>query len=161
MTKKELAQLQNNLYVVYTDGSCINNGLPTAIASWSYIVTDSNDNVLEASTGKIVGPQNSNRAELTAFLKALQYIRNQRFDKFIIRTDYEALVLFCKGSSHPKANHDLYKQIDYLYKLVQDRVIVEKVQGHQSHLSVANSMNGIVDKLARKCNELFSGKSAV
>ena len=149
------------LYVVYTDGSCIGNGTPTALASWSYIVTDSNDNVIEASTGKLVGKQDSNRAELTAMLKALQYIRNQRYDKFIIRTDYEALILFLKGSSHPKSNHDLYKQIDYLYKIVKDRVIIEKVQGHKSYQSIPNYINGMVDKLARKCSEIFSRNTVI
>lgn len=140
---------------IYSDGSCINNGLSNAVASWSYVVTDENSNVIEASTGKVKGLQNNNRAELTAFIKALQYVRNERNERYIIHVDFEALYLYCIGKSNPKSNIDLYRQIEYLMKVCGDRITVEKVQAHKTQSSIVNFINGLVDKLARKSIELF------
>nr|DAV25103.1 MAG TPA: ribonuclease HI [Caudoviricetes sp.] len=146
------------MYHIFSDGSCINNGLPDAIASWSYVVTDEENIVIEASTGRVKGLQNNNRAELTAFIKALQYIRNERNDEFIIHVDFEALYLYCNGKARPKTNLDLYRHIDYLLNVCCPRVTVEKVKAHKTQNSIIHFINGLVDKLARKSIQIFGGE---
>lgn len=146
------------MYHIFSDGSCINNGLPDAIASWSYVVTDEDNIVIEASTGRVKGLQNNNRAELTAFIKALQYIRNERNDEFIIHVDFEALYLYCNGKARPKTNLDLYRHIDYLLNVCCPRVTVEKVKAHKTQNSIIHFINGLVDKLARKSIQIFGGE---
>jgi ribonuclease HI len=146
------------MYHIFSDGSCINNGLPDAIASWSYVVTNEDNNVIEASTGRVKGLQNNNRAELTAFIKALQYVRNERNEEFIIHVDFEALYLYCNGKARPKTNLDLYRNIDYLLNVCSPRVSVEKVQAHKTQNSIVHFINGLVDKLARKSIQVFGGE---
>ena len=146
------------MYHIFSDGSCINNGLPDAIASWSYVVTDEENIVIEASTGRVKGLQNNNRAELTAFIKALQYIRNERNDEFIIHVDFEALYLYCNGKARPKTNLDLYRHIDYLLNVCCPRVTVEKVKAHKTQNSIIHFINGLLDKLARKSIQIFGGE---
>lgn len=144
-------------YKIYSDGSCINNGLPTAIASWSYVVTDLDDNIIEASTGKLQGIQNNNRAELTAFIKVLKYIKQDRErNTYVVYVDYEALYLFCNGQCKPKSNIDLYREIRTLLRLCDGRVIVEKVKAHKTRHGIVNFINGLVDKLARKSLIFFT-----
>lgn len=143
---------------IFSDGSCINNGLPDAIASWSYVVTDDNNNVIEASTGRVKGLQNNNRAELIAFIKALQYVRNERSDEFVMHVDFEALYLYCNGKARPKTNLDLYRHIGYLMNVCGSRITVEKVKAHKTQNSIVNFINGLVDKLARKSIEIFGGE---
>lgn len=143
---------------VFSDGSCINNGLPNAIASWSYVVTSNNNNdIIEASTGRVKGLQNNNRAELVAFIKALQYVRNERNETFIMHVDFEALYLYCNGKARPKTNLDLYRHIDYLMNVCGSRITVEKVQAHKTQNSIVHFINGLVDKLARKSVQIFGG----
>ena len=141
--------------IIYTDGSCINNGCDNAIATWGYVVTNEDNKILEVSTGKVNGKQNSNRAELTAAIKALQHIKNSQ-EKYILRTDFEALYLYCNGRSTYKANHDLYKKITRLLSSCNNRVVVEKVEAHKNSKSVINYINGLTDKLAKKCSDLFN-----
>lgn len=142
------------LYHIYSDGSCINNGLPNAIATWSYLVTDENNTAVTASTGRIEGVQNNNRAELTAYIMALRYICGTK-DEFIIHVDFEALYLYCNGKCRPKSNRDLYAQIDRLHKKSGNRITVVKVDAHKTRSSLNNFINGIVDKLARRSVEYF------
>ena len=146
------------MYHIYSDGSCVNNGLPNAIASWSYVVVDENNNVQEACTGRVTGAQNNNRAELVAFIKALQYIRNERNDSFIMHVDFEALYLYCNGKAKPKTNLDLYRNISYLLNICGSRLQVEKVKAHKTQNNIINFINGLVDKMARKSVQLFGGE---
>lgn len=149
--------MSNYNYKIFSDGSCINNGLPTAIASWSYVVIDLNNNVIEACTGKLKGLQDNNRAELTGFIKVLQYIKQDRDrNTYMVYVDYEALYLYCHGKCKPKANMDLYKEIRALLKICGDRVIVEKVKAHKTKDGIVNFINGLVDKLARKSLAFFT-----
>ena len=144
---------------IYSDGSCISNGLPNATASWSYVVTDSNNNIIEASTGRVQGTQNNNRAELIAFIKALQYVRNEIHNTYIMHVDFEALYLYCNGKARPKSNIDLYRRISYLLKVCGPRIQVKKIKAHKTQDSITHFINGLVDKLARKSIELFQNYS--
>lgn len=141
---------------IYTDGSCINNGKANAIASWSYVVLDDNNNVIEMSTGRVPGKQDNNRAELTAFLKALRYIRTQRQEEYIIYVDFEAIYLYYYGKTRPKANKDLYKEIEYILRICTEQIVcVKKVKSHQTRFDIVHFFNGLVDKIAQKSIELF------
>lgn len=142
--------------IIYTDGSCVNNGFENATATWGYVVTNEDNKIIEVCTGKVSGKQNSNRAELMAAIKALQHIKNNNQDKYTLRTDYEALYLYCNGKSTYKSNHDLYKKINRLLDSCNDRVTVEKVEAHKSSKSVINFINGFTDKVAKKCADMFN-----
>lgn len=143
------------MYHVYSDGACINNGLPNAVASWSYVVTDENDSIVQACTGRVEGKQDNNRAELIAYINVLRYIKDNK-GQYIVHVDYEALYLYCNGKSRPKSNLDLYREIDRLHSKCSVKLAgVVKVQAHRSKSSVVNFINGLVDKLARRSIEFF------
>lgn len=143
---------------IYSDGCCINNGLENAVASWSFVVLNENHEIIGACTGRVNGIQNNNRAELTAFIQALQYVRNERNDVFTIHVDFEAIYLYCNGKARPKKNLDLYRQIDYLIGIVGDRVTVKKVKAHKTKESITHFINGLVDRLAKKSQEFFGSE---
>lgn len=148
------------MYHIYSDGACINNGLPDAVASWSYVVTNDKNTVIQACTGRVQGIQNNNRAELTAYLNALRYVKDNR-GEFVMHVDFEALYLFCNGKCRPKSNLDLYRQIGRLSKMCEDKIIsIEKVKAHKTKSSVVNFINGLVDKLARRSIEYFGEEVA-
>ena len=138
---------------IYTDGSCVNNGLKTATAGWSFVVTTKEDNMLLASTGRVYGKQDNNRAELTALIRGLEYAKNDnrvhRGEKYTIFTDFEMNYLLYKGKIEAKKNLDLINQIQALFRQCSDFVTVEKVKAHEQ-TNMFEFINGIADKLARK-----------
>lgn len=143
------------MYHIYSDGACINNGLPDAVASWSYVVTNDNNTVIQACTGRVEGIQNNNRAELTAYINALRYVKENR-GEYTMHVDFEALYLYCNGKSRPKSNLDLYREIDRLNRHCHNKVVsVTKVRAHKTRSSVINFINGLVDKLARRSIDYF------
>lgn len=144
------------MHHIYIDGSCLNNGLPNAVATWSYVVTDEENNTVQACSGIAPGAQNNNRAELSAYIGALEHIVAKRNVQFTVHTDFEALYMYCNGSSIPKSNQDLYRQIDRLHKICGDRITVEKVKAHQSNGSMANVFNNMVDRLAKYSMSIFN-----
>ena len=80
--------------IVYTDGSCLNNGRKNAKAGLGvYFGTDDPRNVSE----RITGLQTNNRAELLAILKALTILKEEMEGgrKIIIYTDSKYSVLCC------------------------------------------------------------------
>lgn len=147
-------------YHIYSDGSCVGNGLPTAVASWSYLVTDKSGNVVEACAGRINGQQNSNRAELVAFIKSLGYVLSNSKHDFVIHVDYEAIYLYCNGKSNPKSNFDLYREINKRLLKCNDRIIVVKVKAHTSGDSIREILNDTVDGIARRACLLFKKQLA-
>lgn len=149
------------MYHIYSDGACIKNGLPDAVASWSYVVTNDENTVIQASTGRVEGVQNNNRAELTAYIKALQYVKANK-GEYIMHVDFEALYLYCNGRSKPKSNLDLYREINKLSKICAPKIhSVTKVEAHKTKSSVVNFINGLVDKLARRSIEFFGMEEAI
>lgn len=144
---------------IYIDGSCLNNGLPDAVATWSYVVTDECNNTVQACSGLVDGMQNNNRAELSAYIACLEHVVAKRNVMFTIHTDFEALYLYCNGKANPKSNYDLYRQIDRLHKLCRDRIVVEKVKAHQNNGIVVNVFNNMVDRLAKRSMSIFTNKS--
>jgi ribonuclease HI len=95
----------SNQFLIYTDGSCLDNGMASGRAGCSFIFrpsaqTPQDRNCVrfplerEGPTGEL-HPQTNNRAELRAVIAALQY-RNwpqDGFDSLVIATDSEYLVM--------------------------------------------------------------------
>lgn len=141
-------------FIINTDGSCMDNGYKTARAGWSYLVTDEKANFVQATTGKVLGNQDSNRGELTAFIKALEFAKSEHdFDerkRFVIRTDFELNHRLFLRISNPKKNNDLTSVIFKLLDECHGFVHVEKVESHTSKNGMVSYMNFLCDKLAKK-----------
>lgn len=85
--------------LIYTDGSCTNNGQPNAQAGWAFVVGPPSLGVKGHVSGRleIKGPfgeeypQTNNRAELRAVLAALGYKnwKDEGFTSVVIATDSE------------------------------------------------------------------------
>jgi ribonuclease HI len=90
--------------LIYTDGACLNNGLPDSAAGWGFVFRASEANHPEI--GRVSGrleahgpsgephPQTSNRAELRAVIAALQFQAwfGEGWERLVIATDSEYIV---------------------------------------------------------------------
>lgn len=105
---------------IYTDGSCIGKN-PNKTAAWGYVHNG------EHQAGSVVGPQTSNRAELLAIYKALQYAQTKN-QVTVIHSDSQlavkTLTQYCKkwqqngwktASGNPVKNQDIVKPLISLY----------------------------------------------
>src|SRR6056297_973883 len=66
--------------VVYTDGACSGNQYKKNVGGWGAIILDDSQKVLKKISGKAKNTSN-NKMELTAVIKALQYIKESIYDK--------------------------------------------------------------------------------
>lgn len=135
---------------IYTDGS-YRQVIDKAI--WSITVADYNNIPIEMSCGKVNGMADSNKAELIALLKGLEYASKTN-DMYIIRTDYEVGYKFCKGLYNPRRGSkyiEIYKQIYRLLRNTRGRVTVEKVQAaHNVENEIDKDMlNDLVDGITK------------
>lgn len=136
-------------FKIFCDGACINNGLATAKASWSYIVTNKKGAVIGASTGLVPGVQNNNRAELYGFINALKYITTQE-GFFEVYVDFELLYLYFHKQCKPKSNKDLFSTIDEMLDKCSPRVTVRKTKSHNRKGGLVGLLNNMVDVIAKK-----------
>lgn len=136
--------------LIYTDGSCLNNGSETAHGGWAAVL-ENDQQQLRISGHE--SPTTNNRMELRAILEGLQAVKNT--DKPIqLFTDSAYARNGCKtwrhnwksrgwltASKKPVENVDLWGKLDDLL----DRFDVElfKVRGHSGH-----PQNELADKLA-------------
>ena len=59
-------------YNIYTDGGCRNNGKENALAAWSFvIVNDNNNHILDHKSNIILKDPTNIRAEMLAIINAL------------------------------------------------------------------------------------------
>ena len=146
---------------IYTDGSCLNNGKPNAMAGYGvYFGKDDKRNIsLPLTNGK---PTN-NRAELKAIIEAIKQcipILEKRNEQIIIHTDSEYSKK-CFGNYGRKCasnfwkdkngdfipNHDLIKEgLQYFrkYSLLE----LHHVKAHTNKNDVHSVGNRIADQLA-------------
>jgi len=75
---------EENRIVIYTDGSCTNNGKPNAKGGIGVYFHDNSPLNISAP---LPGKQSNNRAELQAAVKALMVVREKNFGPVQIRTD--------------------------------------------------------------------------
>ncbi|KAJ5190896.1 uncharacterized protein N7498_009881 [Penicillium cinerascens] len=101
--RRFIRQTDPATFLIYTDGSCLNNGEANAVAGCSFVfkplVQAGGVNSCrfplerEGPTGEL-HPQTSNRAELRAVIAALRfrYWPGEGFDRLVIATDSEYVV---------------------------------------------------------------------
>ncbi|KAL0490181.1 ribonuclease H [Acrasis kona] len=119
--KSDINGSVNESTIVYTDGSCLDNGQPNARAGIGvFFGTNDPRNVSEI----LPGIATNNRAELSAAIRALEIIPHGDIE---IRTDSNYLITgitiyikkwktnnFKTYSNKPVKNDDLFKKLDYL-----------------------------------------------
>lgn len=104
---------------VRTDGACSNHGESNARAG--YGVTIRGGFTCDLS-GKVPGVQDSNRAEIYAFLVALRWLEEHKGIIADFRSDSTTLVDGLLGKA-PRNNHkDLWQEIELLAPKVEGRV---------------------------------------
>lgn len=153
------------MHHIFCDGSCGNNKLYGASASWGFLITDENFSILNTFSGRVSGEKHdSNRAELYSFLKALEYISKDGVNRYQVYVDYEVICKFYNGKVNPKANVDIYDEITKLlnkHKL-RGRIQVKKVKAHGSNDTVYSALNnhidGITNSMSRYNADVFNIK---
>jgi ribonuclease HI len=146
---------------IYTDGAC--KGNPGA-GGWAFITIE-NDTIIHKQSGHEKHTTN-NRMELTAVMKALQYM-----NMYTSRTNVASCVTSCKfhidskyvlngivdwvhkwkknnwktSTKSPVLNDELWKEIDIQHEQLREHVEIEWiwVKGHSN-----NKYNDVVDTLA-------------
>lgn len=153
---------------IFTDGGCTNNGGKNPVASWAYVVFDGKYEIHRESSKVVLGeygdelPSN-NRGELTAILRALEYVDKHKCQNVTLYSDslitvstinewYDTWV--AKGIANKKANPKLIGAIMSLYKKLNNyNISVVHCKAHQSRPSTDDPSymiwygNDICDKL--------------
>lgn len=131
---------------LYTDGSY---SIPRGVGKWAVVVVKNNKCVDKLSEQLI--NSTSNRAELTALIKALEYAKDKDSvtvysdSKYVVRGYNEWVQSWKKDNwqnfnGKPTKNADLWKQI---YELKKKSVVVKWVKGHDN-----NEFNELADQIA-------------
>lgn len=136
--------------IIYTDGSCLNNGSEFAPGGWAAVLE--NDSKQLRVSGREC-PTTNQRMELTAILEGLKAVQGTG-KAICIYTDSSYARNGCnewrhnwkkngwrKSDKKPAENLDLWKQLDEL--LEQHEVRVFKVKGHSGH-----PQNDLADSMA-------------
>lgn len=144
-------------YYVYTDGSCMNNGSPDAVAGMGIWFGESDSrNVSE----KVEGKQSNNTAELGAFIRLYSIIADDIIDGKkigIVSDSYYAITCVtgygetCSKNNWKKniPNKDIVKTA---YELYRDKKNIRfiQVKGHSGNTDPHSIGNDGADKLANK-----------
>lgn len=147
--------------VVYTDGSCMSNGMRRCKAGFGVFWGDNHpDNLSEPLNH---GPPTNNRAELFAVIRALQQAEKKGYKRLVVRTDSNLLIQSMNVWIHSwhrnnwktsagtdVKNKDLLVELDLLLKKVH--VCFDHVRGH-----VGIYGNEKADELARSGAERYVG----
>jgi ribonuclease HI len=147
---------------VYTDGSCMHNGKPNAIAGIGiYFGDDDPRNV----SRRVVGKQSNNTGELGALIEAHEILTQEiaRGEPVTVCTD-STYALRCVGEYGDKCaasgwtkdipNKDMVRQAHALYKATPN-VEVHKVRAHTGGKDPHSVGNDHADRLA---NEAIGAK---
>jgi ribonuclease HI len=138
---------------VFIDGSCKDiKNKERAVGGWSYVITDSNYNILAEEYGKLrQGEQNSVRAELEALYQALLKMKSFKGNcKFHIYTDYESMVDSLNGFAERKANRDYWNHIEPLCNRLAGHFRISHIKAHQERNGdKLIEFNYMADKLAK------------
>lgn len=108
----------NNSFLIYTDGACLNNGHPRASAGWSFVfrLPEANQPKIGSVAHRLedqgpsreTHPQTSNRAELRAVIAALQFRAwfSEGWRRLVIATDSEYVTKGATEWVHPWVRND-------------------------------------------------------
>jgi ribonuclease HI len=137
---------------IFCDGSCLDNGNPSARGGWSFVVANKESNIKKF--GKLrVGKQTNNRAELEAMLQSLIYVL-QDGDKDVFYTIYcdsEITVHGITGKSGRSANRDIWSQIEDICEKLVGRFTVTLIKNDKkNNKDYKCCMNNMADKLAKQ-----------
>lgn len=140
--------------IVYTDGACSNN--PGGPGGWA--ATLNFDERYDVISGNDESTTN-NRMELTAVIKAIQYLENKHYKNIIINSDSAYVVNgLNKGwvyewanrgwktkQGKDIANSDLWKELYELCTIKNLKLTFNKIPAHSGH-----TFNEIADDEAKK-----------
>jgi len=141
------------LIEVYTDGSCLGN--PGA-GGWAFLIIKGDKSI--SKSGSEINSTN-NRMELTAAIKALEYLKNDNILKINTDSNYlkngiKSWILKWKNNNwlnskkEPVKNKDLWIKLDSLAKNKQ--IDWNWVKAHEN-----DELNNKVDKLAWEAAKLI------
>ena len=137
---------------IFIDGACKNNGEPTAIGGWAFIVTE-NNKIIHKEFGKLrKGKQTNNRAELESLYQALCWFDSLKQKKRIkIYSDSQLVVKGLTGESSRKANRDIWEQIERICLKYQGLIFPIYVESHKENSkNINHKFNCLADKLAKQ-----------
>lgn len=144
--------------LVFTDGSCVGNGTPTAIAGYGVYIPMLNISISK----RLCGQQTNNRAELTAILEGLKIILKTCVgaeDVTIVSDSVYSIncvtkwihnwkPLWRKSDGSAVLNKDLIQEIDMLLSSATMPIIFKHVAAHTKKQDELSHGNEIADKLA-------------
>ena len=156
-------EINETIEYIYTDGGCINNGKPNAIAGIGiYFGENDPRNVSK----KLIGQQTNNIAELTAIILAYQIIKNDNIDnldkiKFnknltiFSDSEYAIKCATTYGAKNNKVNwtidipnKELVKQLYQLYKTNLPDIKLKFIRSHTGYKDKHSLGNEKADELA-------------
>lgn len=143
--------------VAYSDGSAINNGLPTARAG--YGVFFANPDLDSISVPMRSGKLSNNMAELCAIRSAIEIAMDHvtpEITNMEIYTDSQYSIGVVTGDKHAKANVDVIRSIRDLLKAVPFKVNLNYVEAHTQRTTLHHVGNRIADMLQEKLVRLHS-----
>uniref|UniRef100_A0A1I7TC76 ribonuclease H n=1 Tax=Caenorhabditis tropicalis TaxID=1561998 RepID=A0A1I7TC76_9PELO len=114
--------------IVYTDGSCANQGLSNARAGYGVFWGDNHPNNF---CGRVDGLQDNNRAELRGAHQAIKTAIKQEYDSIVIHTDSQYVcdaIAGASGFASSAQNRDLIQSIYDLSRRIKTTVIY--TEGH-------------------------------
>jgi len=161
--------MSRSIIECFTDGSCINNGRPTARAGYSAIFPEhSEHNVCEPL---ITPPYTNNRAEFMGFISAAEkadLVDPHRIDRLMVYTDSALLINsitkwmkgwkargWYKGDGQKCKNVDLLKRIDTIMK-TRD-IQFKHVKAHTNGKDRESIYNALADETAKRGAEKDRG----
>lgn len=141
--------------IVFTDGSCINNGKPNAMGG--YGVHFPNNELTKISEKFTLKPITNQRAELYAIYIALKEIcENLEFDDILIYSDSKYSIdtitkyinkpLLANGK--PRKNYDIIMLIKNMINNINKPIKFKHVYSHKNQDTFESINNDIADKLA-------------
>ena len=155
------------MYTIFTDGASARNGQVDQVGGWGYVILDEKENIIHQAYGGKKGATN-NWGELTAAVKAMEYIMENLYDKkkvffdpqFIIYSDSSYLInCYSQGwyinwmtngwktaSKTPVANRTLWEKLIPTFDNIA--FLYKKVRGHNTGDTFLSRWNNYADKLA-------------
>lgn len=142
---------------IYSDGSCLGN---PGNGGWAFLIYK--NGIISSRSGYVINTTN-NQMELTAAIKAIEFLKNE--DQFVVHTDSNYVkegitswILNWKknnwitSSKQQVKNKDLWITLDQLNS-------VKKIQWNWVKAHNINELNNHVDQLARQSAENLTESS--
>jgi len=153
----------NKKIIIFTDGSCTNNGRPNSKGGIGVLFPNNEFN--DVSEKFILKPITNQRAELYAILKAIKVVsaKKKRYD-IEIYTDSIYTINCCtkwlptwiengwkKANKKSVLNQDILSEIDSVMKNHGGKITFKHVKAHARDKSYETINNNKVDLLAKDC----------